>query len=81
MKKTKPIIAAIILAATLAAPSASAQMRCQSNIFGGQDCTDLQTNQQWHTQRNIFGGQDIYSPQTGEILVCRPNIFGGVDCN
>ena len=86
MKKTKPIIAAIILAATLAAPSASAGVTCRHDFLGNYVCNGTDNYGNWYnsTTRRDFLGNDV---TTGTFngrpfrRSCRIDFLGNYVCN
>ena len=86
MKKTKPIIAAIILAATLAAPSASAGVTCRTDILGNYVCTGTDNYGNWYnstTRRDILGNDVTTGNINGRFFqrTCRTDILGNYVCN
>ena len=86
MKKAKPIIVAIALAAALVAPSASAEMTCTRDFFGNYVCTgtDNRGNQYNSTTRRDFFGNDVTTgTHNGRHFqqTCRTDFFGNYVCN
>lgn len=65
-----------LLCVAVAVRGLAETVRCQPNIFGGQDCETPEGGMR--SQPNIFGGRDYTLPD-GRGVSSQPNIFGGED--
>lgn len=85
MKKAKPIIAAIVLAAALVAPGASAEVTCRKDFLGNYVCNgmDSRGNRYNSTTRRDFLGNDVTTgTYNGRHFrqTCRTDFLGNYVC-
>ena len=86
MKKAKPVIAAIVFAAALIAPSAAAGVTCARDFFGNYTCTGMDNRGNWYnstTRRDFFGNDVTTGTYNGRFFqqTCQRDFFGNYTCN